>query len=460
MKRRALCALAVLAACCVLVPGALASTGHRRPPGATRTVQAGARSASLDAGRAAAAGARPAALGADPTYSISGHVYDFNKAPVTGARVDWGWWDSTTDYQWGGWNLDATPDGTGADGAFAFPAVLGGHQVNGVAADDLHVYYNPFDVATYSGLEEMASFVLDFQTGNSFDLQPAHVVVTAVGAPAATVEVRAGNASVGFARADVPLTAGSGVASVLPMMAFNDVVGYAYHTIAPGLTSCVAQVEQSFADVSVGAGALAPATVNLDWAQAQYAYLAGPTCRHSGKSGTTVTMVLRGWPAAEQPQFIGYSDTAAFDYGLGTPRSPGASTTFTVPLKIASTPGLYEIDTSRTDDPASLVGMWDYFQVCAFKASSSTIRRGGTVRLSGMVPAAAGKVTLYSTAHKVAGQPKSLAAKGWTKLGAYTVASRKFATGLLHPRRTTWYVVRYTGYAFPAFTSVVKVAVR
>ena len=65
------------------------------------------------------------------------------------------------------------PDGTGADGAFTFPAVLGGHQVNGVAADDLHVYYNPFDVATYSGLEEMASFVLDFATNDY-----AHTVTT------------------------------------------------------------------------------------------------------------------------------------------------------------------------------------------------------------------------------------------------------------------------------------------
>ena len=47
------------------------------------------------------------------------------------------------------------------------------------------------------------------------------------------VEVRAGNASVGFARADVPLTAGAGVASVLPMTDFNDVVGYGYHTSHP-----------------------------------------------------------------------------------------------------------------------------------------------------------------------------------------------------------------------------------
>ena len=44
-------------------------------------------------------------------------------------------------------------------------------------------------------------------------------------------------------------------------------------------------------------------------------------------------------------------------------------------------------------------------------------------------------------------------------MGTYKVASRKFLTGLLHPTRTTWYVVKYTGYAFPAFTSVIKVTV-
>ena len=61
----------------------------------------------------------------------------------------------------------------------------------------------------------------------------------------------------------------------------------------------------------------------------------------------------------------------------------------------------------------------------------------------------------------MSGQPATLAAKGWVKGGRYRVsASGKFASGWLHPTRTMWYVAKYTGEDFPAFTSVVKVNVR
>jgi hypothetical protein len=448
MRRCALFAFAVLAVGLMLAPGALASTGVRHvAPMGTR--------------HAVAAGVRFAPLGTDPTYAISGHVYYFNKAPVAGAEVDWGWWTSNTGYRWGGTNLEDHPDGTASDGAFTFSAVLGGHQSDSLGADDLHVWYFP----QTPGLEEMAAFTLDFATNNnassySYDLQPAQVNVTTTKAPVSTIEVRAGNSVFGYARADVHLTAGAGTASVLPMANFNDVVGYCYYELSPKVDNSIAQVEQSFADVNIGAGTTAADTVNLDWSKAQYAYLAGPICDHSGKSGTTVKMVLRGWPTGERPQFVGYFGEAVHDYGVGAPKSPGAASTFTVPLKVSVAPGIYEIDTDRADNPASLIGMWDYFQVCTFKSTPSVIHHGKAVRLSGVVPAT-GKVTVYSTTHKVTAQPKTLTAKGWTKMKTtFKVSAKgKFATGLLHPKRTTWYVVKYSGFAFPAFTSVIKVTV-
>jgi hypothetical protein len=83
------------------------------------------------------------------------------------------------------------------------------------------------------------------------------------------------------------------------------------------------------------------------------------------------------------------------------------------------------------------------------------------VRLSGHVPGT-GSVTLFER-HGRAGQPATLAAKGWTLVGHYRLKAGKFKTGALHPSRTTWFVARYPGQKgeyFSAFTSVVKVAVR
>ncbi len=117
------------------------------------------------------------------------------------------------------------------------------------------------------------------------------------------------------------------------------------------------------------------------------------------------------------------------------------------------------MDTNRVDAYDSFVGLWDFFQVCTFKSSAGAIRHGAAVRLSGKVPAGAGYATIYWR-HKVSGQPGTLAAKGWVKGGRYRIGSERFKTGLLHPTRTTWYVAKYTGFDFPAFTSVIKVAVR
>ena len=99
----------------------------------------------------------------------------------------------------------------------------------------------------------------------------------------------------------------------------------------------------------------------------------------------------------------------------------------------------------------------DHVQVCTFKSSASVIHHGRAVRLSGKVPGT-GKVIIYART-KAAGQPSTTAAKGWAKAGTYTIRSGKFVTGLLHPKRSTWYVARYRGYDFTAFTSVIKVRV-
>ncbi len=440
MRRLAVCAFVVLAAGLVLAPGARASTGVRH--------------AALGAGHAAGTGGA-LNLGADPTYAISGHVLDYDGNGVQGAEVDWGWWDSNYNYQYGGSN---PAPGTDATGAFAFPAVAGGSP----QGDDLSIDY----FATPPGLEYIDSWKLDFAANNdltpySYEIRPAHVNIDIANAPATLMpEVKVGEQDVGYAQSSVALTAGEGTASVLPP-SFADVVAYYVGT----LQNCTAQVESLGpspfpSPVSVAAGTTAADTVDLDWAAAKHAYLAGPTCQHSGKPGTKVKVVLKNWPATEQAGFVAWYGAGEYDYSASV-TSTGAGQTYTTPLQIRTNApvDLYEIDTYRTDAADSLVGLWDYFQVCTFKASASAIHHGKTVRLSGKVWAVAGKkVTVYSRT-KAAGQPATLAAKGWHKVGTYKTKSGKFVTGLLHPTRTTWYVTKYTGYDFPAFTSVIKVTV-
>ena len=59
------------------------------------------------------------------------------------------------------------------------------------------------------------------------------------------------------------------------------------------------------------------------------------------------------------------------------------------------------------------------------------------------------------------GLPATLYPHGWTKVSSLHVSSHgRFVTATLYPTRTTWYIVRYAGGDFPAFTPVVRVRVR
>lgn len=444
MRRLAVCAFVVLAAGLALAPGALASSG--------------ARQASLAAKHPALAGVNFQRLGDTSTFKISGNVLNYDGTGAAGAEVDWGWWDGG--YNPGGTNTPLqTSPGTDSSGAFFFNPVTSAPTPN---SDDLTVY----PAMTDPGLWRMEYWALNFSASNdatpySYQIQPAHVDLDIKNAPASypMVEVKAGLMSAGNALTDVVLSGETGVAGVLPP-SFDDVIAYVFGSGG----NCTAQTEWlGTSPVSVAAGATATDTVNLDFSRAQHAYLSGPTCRHSGKPGTKVKMVLKGWPTKQQAEFTAWYGTYRWDYNSGNPlvTSAGQATTYTVPLTIRTNAPVdeYEVDTNRVDAYDSFVGLWDFFQVCTFKSSASAIHHGGAVRLSGKVPAGAGYAIIYWR-HKISGQPGTLAAKGWVKGGRYRIGSEKFKTGLLHPTRTTWYVAKYTGFDFPAFTSVIKVAVR
>jgi hypothetical protein len=121
---------------------------------------------------------------------------------------------------------------------------------------------------------------------------------------------------------------------------------------------------------------------------------------------------------------------------------------------------VYDVDAERSDDIQSMLWLYDYYEVCGFAATHSTIARGDSVRLRGHLDAK--KATLLMS-HRRAGQPGTPRAQGWTKVADLSVSARgRFVSPRLHPSRTTWYVVRYYGLGggFTAFTPVVKVSVR
>ena len=452
MKRLLLCAAAALAVSLVLAPAALASVGahHSDAQALPLGMLAHARTA--------------APVGDTGPYSITGNVLDFSGAGVAGANVYWGFWTDATGYNYGG----EYPSATDTTGSFSFSNISGGHTFDSLPSDELDVSYP----ANSAGLEAMFDWSLDFATTSTYPLQPAEANVTLDNSSDSDLYMRAGSDTLGYCLADVPLTSNSGtatgVASVLPNSNFDDLTVYpvfAASSYTSKYTVCQAAVEWSGSAVTVAPGDVAGSTVTLDTDNAQYAWLYGPMCRHSGAAGRTVTIQLLNWPKGEIAGFNAWWGTN-FDTGLTYSTTKTVATsgaTVNVPLNIypKAPVGVYEIDAYRTykDNPDSLLDMWDLYQVTTFKASASTIYPGHAVRLSGAVPGT-GKATVYSITKKPANQPSTTAAKGWHRVARYTISSRKFKTGLLHPTRTTWYVVEYKGYAFPAFSQIVKVTVR
>jgi hypothetical protein len=453
MRRFALCALAVLAVGLMLAPGALASTGVKY------AVPLGARHAAL----APTAATR---FAADPVFKISGLVRNFDGSNADNAEVDWGWWNSTGNY-----GVNYTSGGTsamtGSTGAFSLSNVTSNSSAR-ANSDDLKVWY-PESSSADSSLEMLDSTANDFSVGNdgtiptsfSYTLQPSEVQVSFTGLGSALEngypEVWTGGAP-GSATTSVSLTNGVGTAFVMPS-SFNDVVA-GFPTSPFDMTG---ETQWQGPDTAVAAGVADTTPVSLDWGKAQYATLYGPPCQHSGKPGSIAKLVLRDWPQAEQAKFIMEGYWQAWIYTKALFTSTGVDETYTAQLVVPKTAvDVYRVHAYRSDsgDPNGLLDLYDAYQVCTFKSSAGTIRHGKAVRLSGAVPGT-GKVTVYSTTHKVTAQPKTLTPKGWTKMKTtYTVSAKgKFATGLLHPTRTTWYVVKYNGYAFSAYTSVIKVTV-
>ena len=399
-------------------------------------------------------------LSSAPTYSISGTAEDFFGNPLAGYEVDWGWFDPDGD----SWSLTASvyhhggTMNTASDGTFSLPAVTSdpGH-------DDLSVFGS--DTGSYF----MDQWGLDFSTTQNYLIRPGHVAVTVahalVGQP---IDVTLGDAAVSDADSQIDLTHGSGVVNAAPPDV-NSGVAYYYSPYSTVPAECE-WVNPSHTPVAVTPGTLAGTTVSFDWSRAVRGHLVGPLCQHAGPPGSLVRFTVSNLPAGQQMSFFGSSlspdDWGTQTYPATVVTSAGADQTYTVSLRIpdrATVGDVYEIYATRSDDPQSLLWLYDDYQVCRFGASRQSIHRGGVVRLRGQTATMEGfTVTLFMTHHR-AGEPSHLSAPGWTKVtDLYVGSGGKFHSPLLRPSRTTRYVVRFSDEdaGFTAFTPVVKVAVR
>ena len=230
--------------------------------------------------------------------------------------------------------------------------------------------------------------------------------------------------------------------------------------------------ELAVAGIAISPGTTSGMTVETYEKDAQAVWTSG---WGSGKPGTATWLGFERYPAGWINKVHGQASWP----GSATPKSFGSLTMtgaqlpqvkkVTIPSTVK--PGYaYDFTVSHTEGPLELT---TWFQTCSLTPSKTTISHGGAVRLSGVVPteghlgSTSGKtksVVIYKRTTS-AGQPRCWDAtrSGWTKVGVVKADGYgKYRSALLHPARSTWYVVRYPGDSqyWRAFTSVRKVTVR
>lgn len=402
-----------------------------------------------------AAGPTAAALSARATprlWSVLGRVLDFGGGAVPGAGVYMDVYDSDDPVWWGSAESDAA-------GRFIFSGSPEGHAGISVElpAGRGATGYHAWGIPLYDGSNRL----VDFQPG----LVPFSTTRTAADGwdHWDTVEVQTWG-SLGGADA---LAGRSGSAYAMPP-------DYGYACVYYFTNQGVEWNQDSPYSYPLEAGGRGGTAIRVDQDDAQSVLVLSRWA--SGRPGSTIRLGLGGWPYGYLADIYGYSedpdDRVLYDYTDFD--SPGDSWGYAVsmPIPRGVKPGYaFVIQAARADQDSGLV-VRDYFQVCTLNASRSGIRRGGAVRLSGVIPtqghwgSLAGyrkTVTVYARTSS-GGQPSTWRpGKGWKKVCTCKANGYgKYVSRKLRPQRNTWYVVRYPGddWYWGGYTSVVKVRVR
>jgi hypothetical protein len=387
------------------------------------------------------------AASARATCTISGTALAFDGTAIVNAEVDWGY-DNAGSWVYGGF---AT---TNAAGQFTLSNVLV------TATGTLDVY-----PANSSSFLERSG--LNFADGATFVIQPGYVTFTtdhgAPGTPWTSVYVQTygpgGMSGTSLRPANLSDVSGPAMATATSVDR-----AVAYWFINEGKELALPS------PIAVTPGALSTGGFTISETGAQFVSVMSPAWA-SGAPGTKVTLEVDNWTA---PMTAGFSFTSedpkdtqgTYPWAATFTGTASVQRTFGVTIPKRLKPGFgVRVHMAGTDISTSHLDLYDRFQVCTLIASKSSIAKGPSVRLSGVIPAngSAKKVVLYSRT-KASGQPSKwdAAKAGWKKVA--TIAAGKtgaFKSGLLKPTRATWYVVRYPGDSrnFDAFTPVLKVTV-
>ena len=178
----------------------------------------------------------------------------------------------------------------------------------------------------------------------------------------------------------------------------------------------------------------------------------------SGKPGKRLILELQHLPTASIWQLKGRSDYPANGAwtGLGKFTAPVSAVNRTVTIPKSAKPGyFYWIALDHVNGLGAL-SLQVPFQVCTLKASSASVARGSSVRLSGIVPvdghwgAKRGTpktVVLYKGPNSQP-QPRTWepSRNNYTKVGSFrTDGYGRFRTSAVRVNGTTTFIVRYPG---------------
>jgi len=194
------------------------------------------------------------------------------------------------------------------------------------------------------------------------------------------------------------------------------------------------------------------------------------TIWRSGKPGTKIPIVMENFPPTGWvTEFSGYSRLGhKASRGFGASETPFNGVKYVTVPTTAPAGYQYMIGLQHAEGP---LYMETAFQVCTLNATSSTIRHGSTIKLSGRIPTASAAGTLPGVSKRVylykstssTIQPSSwVPSKSWTLVGSFKTSTYgKFTSPKLKPTRSTSYVLRYPGDSryWQAFTSVRRIKV-
>ena len=470
MRIRIVLALVVLAAL-ILVPAAAAARGGQTDVVTVKSPQAGGPArpghrarvpAALTArdGRAGweAATSAPriperAALGSG-TCTVTGTVLGYSGSPVANADVQWAYYDASGGYHRGTWTQ------TDAAGHFAF---------SGVAVT------NEGRLSAWSDNSDTLFRLdwLDFVPGaNDYVLRPGALNIQATRSSdpdwndwsAMDVKLYGSN---GTGLREIAGTSGQAYG-----MAPNADYGIVHFWVNEAVEWRTASA------IPVVTGSLSPTTVAVNQADALQVSVGAPYWA-SGKPGATIGYDLTNWPAGYKATFAGYDENPDGDISVQYPgewTSTGGAGTVALAVPANATPGYsFDIEAHRSDSLWAFTDLYIYdsYQVCTLKASKTSVRKGASISVSGVIPtqdhwgAEAGiskTVTLYShqgvAAVPTKWDPKS---EGWKVVSTIKADGfGRYKSKTFKPVKTLTLVVRYPGddWYWDAYTSVQKVTVK